>query len=64
MEIQGRDFLNTPPVKTVRFGGSVADTLIKHKRVSENVMPYFYLSILYKVERIKVLLLLFEGRLE
>uniref|UniRef100_A0A671V2A1 RRN3 homolog, RNA polymerase I transcription factor n=1 Tax=Sparus aurata TaxID=8175 RepID=A0A671V2A1_SPAAU len=32
MEIQGRDFLNTPPVKTVRFGGSVADTLIKHKR--------------------------------
>uniref|UniRef100_A0AAQ6AHY9 RRN3 homolog, RNA polymerase I transcription factor n=1 Tax=Amphiprion ocellaris TaxID=80972 RepID=A0AAQ6AHY9_AMPOC len=27
-----RDFLNTPPVKTVRFGGSVAETLEKHKQ--------------------------------
>ncbi|XP_073350659.1 RNA polymerase I-specific transcription initiation factor RRN3 [Pagrus major] len=32
MEVAGRDFLNTPPVKTVRFGGSVADTLTKHKQ--------------------------------
>ncbi|KAM8723124.1 RNA polymerase I-specific transcription initiation factor RRN3 [Acanthopagrus schlegelii] len=32
METEGRDFLNTPPVKTVRFGGSVADTLIKNKQ--------------------------------
>uniref|UniRef100_A0A8D0A5N8 RRN3 homolog, RNA polymerase I transcription factor n=1 Tax=Sander lucioperca TaxID=283035 RepID=A0A8D0A5N8_SANLU len=32
MEIDARDFLNSPPVKTVRFGGSVADTLAKHKQ--------------------------------
>ncbi|KAM4531163.1 RNA polymerase I-specific transcription initiation factor RRN3 [Odontesthes bonariensis] len=32
MEIDGRDFMNTPPMKTVRFGGSVAETLQKHKR--------------------------------
>lgn len=32
MEIDGRDFLNTPPVKTVRFGGRVAETLAKHKQ--------------------------------
>ncbi|XP_053193666.1 RNA polymerase I-specific transcription initiation factor RRN3 [Scomber japonicus] len=32
MEIDGRDFMNSPPVKTVRFGGSVAETLAKHKR--------------------------------
>lgn len=32
MEIDGRDFLNTPPAKTVRFGGSVAETLAKHKQ--------------------------------
>uniref|UniRef100_A0A668UPU7 RRN3 homolog, RNA polymerase I transcription factor n=1 Tax=Oreochromis aureus TaxID=47969 RepID=A0A668UPU7_OREAU len=31
MEIDGRDFLKTPSVKTVRFGGSVAETLEKHK---------------------------------
>uniref|UniRef100_A0A3Q0RH54 RRN3 homolog, RNA polymerase I transcription factor n=1 Tax=Amphilophus citrinellus TaxID=61819 RepID=A0A3Q0RH54_AMPCI len=31
MEIDGRDFLNTPPVKTVRFGGCVAETLEKYK---------------------------------
>lgn len=31
MEIDGRDFLKTPAVKTVRFGGSVAETLEKHK---------------------------------
>ncbi|KAM4716570.1 RNA polymerase I-specific transcription initiation factor RRN3 isoform 2-T2 [Anableps anableps] len=29
MEVGGRDFLNTPPMKTVRFGGSVAETLDK-----------------------------------
>uniref|UniRef100_A0A671MFH0 RNA polymerase I-specific transcription initiation factor RRN3-like n=1 Tax=Sinocyclocheilus anshuiensis TaxID=1608454 RepID=A0A671MFH0_9TELE len=29
MEIEGRDFLNTPPKKTVRFGGTVANTLAK-----------------------------------
>lgn len=34
MEIDGRDFLKTPSVKTVRFGGSVAETLEKHKHVS------------------------------
>uniref|UniRef100_A0AAV2LRH0 RRN3 homolog, RNA polymerase I transcription factor n=1 Tax=Knipowitschia caucasica TaxID=637954 RepID=A0AAV2LRH0_KNICA len=32
MELDHRDFLNTPPVKTVRFGGTVADTLAKHKK--------------------------------
>uniref|UniRef100_A0A8C2XJX9 RRN3 homolog, RNA polymerase I transcription factor n=1 Tax=Cyclopterus lumpus TaxID=8103 RepID=A0A8C2XJX9_CYCLU len=26
-----RDFLNSPPVKTVRFGGTVVETLAKHK---------------------------------
>ncbi|RXN31496.1 RNA polymerase I-specific transcription initiation factor RRN3 [Labeo rohita] len=29
MEIENRDFLNTPPKKTVRFGGTVANTLAK-----------------------------------
>lgn len=29
MEAEGRDFLNTPPMKTVRFGGSVVETLDK-----------------------------------
>ncbi|KAF7656375.1 hypothetical protein LDENG_00041970 [Lucifuga dentata] len=32
MDIDDRDFLNSPPVKTVRFGGSVVETLAKHKR--------------------------------
>lgn len=32
METLDRDFLNTPPVKTVRFGGSVAETLEKRRR--------------------------------
>ncbi|XP_031696656.1 RNA polymerase I-specific transcription initiation factor RRN3-like [Anarrhichthys ocellatus] len=32
MEVDGRDFLNSPPVKTVRFGGTVVETLAKHKR--------------------------------
>ncbi|CAL8272079.1 unnamed protein product [Lota lota] len=32
MEIDGRDFLNTPPLKTVRFGGSVVATLAKYKQ--------------------------------
>ncbi|XP_061837691.2 RNA polymerase I-specific transcription initiation factor RRN3 [Nerophis lumbriciformis] len=30
MEIESRDFLNTPPLKTVRFGGSVVETLSKY----------------------------------
>ncbi|XP_037834653.1 RNA polymerase I-specific transcription initiation factor RRN3 isoform X2 [Kryptolebias marmoratus] len=30
MEAHGRDFLNSPPTKTVRFGGSVAETLKKY----------------------------------
>ena len=34
MEVDGRDFMNSPPVKTVRFGGSVAETLAKHRQVS------------------------------
>ncbi|XP_077069211.1 RNA polymerase I-specific transcription initiation factor RRN3 [Siphateles boraxobius] len=29
MECQGRDFLNSPPMKTVRFGDNVANTLAK-----------------------------------
>ncbi len=33
MEIEGRDFLNTPPKKTVRFGGTVANTLVKLQKV-------------------------------
>ncbi|XP_077411765.1 RNA polymerase I-specific transcription initiation factor RRN3 [Vanacampus margaritifer] len=32
MEIEDRDFLNTPPLKTVRFGGSVVETLAKYKQ--------------------------------
>ncbi|XP_023677431.1 RNA polymerase I-specific transcription initiation factor RRN3 isoform X2 [Paramormyrops kingsleyae] len=32
MEIENRDFMNTPPVKTVRFGGNVVDTLTKFKQ--------------------------------
>ncbi|CAG00803.1 unnamed protein product, partial [Tetraodon nigroviridis] len=32
MEIDSRDFLNSPPVKTVRFGGSVSDILARHKK--------------------------------
>ncbi|XP_054614559.1 RNA polymerase I-specific transcription initiation factor RRN3 [Dunckerocampus dactyliophorus] len=32
MEIEDRDFLNTPPLKTVRFGGSVVETLSKYKQ--------------------------------
>ncbi|CAJ1075368.1 RNA polymerase I-specific transcription initiation factor RRN3 isoform X1 [Xyrichtys novacula] len=32
METDSRDFLNSPPVKTVRFGGSVAETLLKYKQ--------------------------------
>uniref|UniRef100_A0A665U6M3 RRN3 homolog, RNA polymerase I transcription factor n=1 Tax=Echeneis naucrates TaxID=173247 RepID=A0A665U6M3_ECHNA len=30
--INDRDFLNSPPVKTVRFGGNVAEMLVKYKR--------------------------------
>ncbi|XP_042361006.1 RNA polymerase I-specific transcription initiation factor RRN3 [Plectropomus leopardus] len=32
MEIHGRDFLNAPPVKTVRFGSSLSETLAKYKQ--------------------------------
>ncbi|XP_061702357.1 RNA polymerase I-specific transcription initiation factor RRN3 isoform X2 [Syngnathoides biaculeatus] len=32
MDVEGRDFLNTPPLKTVRFGGSVVQTLAKYKQ--------------------------------
>ncbi|XP_057673875.1 RNA polymerase I-specific transcription initiation factor RRN3 [Corythoichthys intestinalis] len=32
MDIESRDFLNTPPLKTVRFGGSVVETLAKYKQ--------------------------------
>ncbi|XP_043955062.1 RNA polymerase I-specific transcription initiation factor RRN3 [Gambusia affinis] len=32
MELEGRDFLNSPPVKTVRFGGSVAEMLDKLRK--------------------------------
>lgn len=32
MEVDGRDFLNTPPVKIVRFGGSVSEMLSKYKQ--------------------------------
>lgn len=31
-----RDFLDSPPAKTVRFGGTVAETLAKRERVSAN----------------------------
>uniref|UniRef100_A0A6Q2XQG2 RRN3 homolog, RNA polymerase I transcription factor n=1 Tax=Esox lucius TaxID=8010 RepID=A0A6Q2XQG2_ESOLU len=31
--LSGRDFLNSPPMKTVRFGGSVVSTLHKFKQV-------------------------------
>ncbi|XP_056263928.1 RNA polymerase I-specific transcription initiation factor RRN3 [Pseudoliparis swirei] len=32
MELDRRDFLNSPSAKTVRFGGTVVETLAKHKR--------------------------------
>lgn len=32
MEVDDRDFLNTPPIKTVRFGGTVAETLAKYNK--------------------------------
>lgn len=32
MELEDRDFLNTPPMKTVRFGGTVEETLAKFKK--------------------------------
>ncbi|XP_057201859.1 RNA polymerase I-specific transcription initiation factor RRN3 [Triplophysa rosa] len=32
MEVEHRDFLNSPPLKTVRFGGSIASTLVKLKQ--------------------------------
>ncbi|XP_036408608.1 RNA polymerase I-specific transcription initiation factor RRN3 [Megalops cyprinoides] len=32
MEVENRDFINTPPMKTVRFGGSVVNTLAKFER--------------------------------
>ncbi|KAA0705557.1 RNA polymerase I-specific transcription initiation factor RRN3 [Triplophysa tibetana] len=32
MEVENRDFLNSPPLKTVRFGGSIASTLLKLKQ--------------------------------
>ncbi|XP_061555742.1 RNA polymerase I-specific transcription initiation factor RRN3 isoform X3 [Phycodurus eques] len=32
MEMDGGDFLNTPPLKTVRFGCSVVETLAKYKQ--------------------------------
>ncbi|XP_076000053.1 RNA polymerase I-specific transcription initiation factor RRN3 [Genypterus blacodes] len=32
MEIDSLDFLNSPPVKTVRFGGNVVETLAKYNR--------------------------------
>uniref|UniRef100_A0A8C7MVF0 RRN3 homolog, RNA polymerase I transcription factor n=1 Tax=Oncorhynchus kisutch TaxID=8019 RepID=A0A8C7MVF0_ONCKI len=31
-KIEGRDFMNTPPLKTVRFGGNVVATLAKFKQ--------------------------------
>lgn len=34
MEVENRDFLNSPPLKTVRFGGSIASTLVKLEQVS------------------------------
>ena len=41
MEIDGRDFLNTPPTKTVRFGGSVVATLAKYKQVTLDQRSYY-----------------------
>ncbi|KAF0032150.1 hypothetical protein F2P81_014440 [Scophthalmus maximus] len=32
MEMDGLDFLNSPPLKTVRFGGSVVETLTKYRQ--------------------------------
>uniref|UniRef100_A0A673VSD9 RRN3 homolog, RNA polymerase I transcription factor n=1 Tax=Salmo trutta TaxID=8032 RepID=A0A673VSD9_SALTR len=32
LAIEGRDFMNTPPLKTVRFGGNVVATLAKFKQ--------------------------------
>ncbi|XP_077475417.1 RNA polymerase I-specific transcription initiation factor RRN3 [Stigmatopora argus] len=36
MDIGNRDFLNTPPLKIVRFGGSVTETLAKYKQGDVN----------------------------
>lgn len=46
MEIDSRDFLNSPPIKTVRFGGTVAETLAKHNRVRGDVILNARLMIL------------------
>ncbi|XP_061079937.1 RNA polymerase I-specific transcription initiation factor RRN3 isoform X1 [Conger conger] len=32
MELEDRDFINTPPMKTVRFGGNVVNTLAKFEK--------------------------------
>ncbi|XP_063071035.1 RNA polymerase I-specific transcription initiation factor RRN3 [Engraulis encrasicolus] len=32
MDVDGRDFLNTPPIKTVRFGGNLVNMLAKYKK--------------------------------
>lgn len=61
MEIDGLDFLNTPPMKTVRFGGGVAETLAKHKKVSGDVISEPQLN---DIRPFQLLLLSFKGRLE
>lgn len=45
MEMDGLDFLNTPPVKTVRFGGSVTETLAKYKKVRGNPPTPLFFSL-------------------
>lgn len=35
MDVDGRDFLNTPPIKTVRFGGNLVNMLAKYKKVGK-----------------------------
>lgn len=62
MEIERRDFLNSPPVKSVRFGGSVSDILAKHKKVSK-AMPLRFALCASWVEVFKVVHVLYSGRL-
>lgn len=53
MELYSRDFLHSP-VKTVRFGGTVADTLAKHKQVSSNVKSVCFIVKKKKEKKLRL----------
>lgn len=55
--MEDRDFLNSPPLKTVRFGGSVVETLAKYKRVSDT----FQLSVAFEMPLFPYMMILSVG---